>query len=828
MERVYHALHGERDGVAVGEGVVLEQRVEHRLGHQVLGEHPDSLVFAHAVVQVAPQSREESVESRADAGAGRRQQRADSRLVTLRYLPNLVSPLLPVARIGVFVHHHRQDGVSELRRAADDERQLELFGLIAIAARAAADVRPARMPRLRFRRLVRDQFQLVYLRLESVVVRGDCVDDLPYRLVRADVHRVLRRRAGRAGYGQDDIPEALARRLPHHPAHRLHYVYLRAARLQKHDGVQRGDVYALRKASGVGQDARAPLVRVLPQPRQTLGARHRVLRSVHVPNLAAELPVAVAALFFVRRYAAFDYAREVLRERFGLRYRVAERHRPLGGEKVVRKVHPRRAALAKPVPTPDHPRAVVHVQLGLGIRQNLVQIHPDLLQVDVEYQDLVIRQDAHFYGFAESETVELRTEHALVIHGFDIHAGFVRLALDLVAVDARGGGHVQPLFGGDEAVVVDALKVGLGFACERRAGGSVRLVADNQVELRQPHPLRGGHGVQRLVRGEYHRHGGAALGCVSKPPRERGGVGGRGQRQVERRDVVIVVPQPARAGVGAYGERLERNRRVVRPVPKRLRQQRYGWREEQDAAARARDPLRYAKRGERLAGAASHDELAALTLGEAGERVVERKPLILAQALSRLSAQRPRTREAEVFPAYGRILEHVRTPADDGLAASIAKGALGVSSPLGGRGDEYAAGELVGGVGGEELVELFERDGRVGRVELALNGDQPAAVALPRHDVYAGVLTTVSVGILRPQPRPVEPPRLRLVHLNERLDQRLEHAPLLGLAPGLGRQDAENVLKRIRRLMLVFGEEFRRQSVLRVVQVHRFTSTRAA
>ena len=540
-----------------------------------------------------------------------------------------------------------------------------------------------------------------------------------------------------------------------------------------------------------------------------------------MPNLATEIAFGVA-LALVRRDAAFDDLREVFLKRLGLRYRVAERHRSFDGASVAPEVHSRRAALAKPVPASDHPSAVVHVQLGFGFRKQLVQVHPDLLQVDVEYQDFVIRQDFHFDCLAESEAVKLRAVKAFVVHGRQRDSAVVaRPALDGVAVDARGGGHVQPFFAGDEAVVVDAAEVGFGFACERRAGGSVRLVADYQVELGQPHPLRGGHGVQRLVRGEDDRHGGVALG-VSVSRRESGGVRGRGQGQVERRKVGVVfavIPQPARAGVGAYRERIDGNRGVVRPIPQRLRQQRYGRCEEQDAAARPRDFLGDAERSERLAGAASHDEFAALMLAESFDDVFKRQLLVFAQAFLRLSAQRSRTGEAEVFPVDGRILKHIRTPANDGFGLAVAEGVLGVSAPIGGRGDEHAAGELVGGVRAEKLVELAERYSRVGRVELGLDGDQSAAFPLPRHEVYAGVLPVAPLGVLRPQPNLVELLRLPLVQLDERLDQRLEHAPLLGRAARFGRQNAKNILERGRRLMLVLREEDG-HSTLRVVQVH--------
>ena len=56
FEAVHHPLHRARHGVAVDEVVILEQRVEHRLGHQMLREHRDGVVFAHTVVQITPQS----------------------------------------------------------------------------------------------------------------------------------------------------------------------------------------------------------------------------------------------------------------------------------------------------------------------------------------------------------------------------------------------------------------------------------------------------------------------------------------------------------------------------------------------------------------------------------------------------------------------------------------------------------------------------------------------------------------------------------------------------------------------------------------------------
>ena len=135
-----------------------------------------------------------------------------------------------------------------------------------------------------------------------------------------------------------------------------------------------------------------------------------------MPNLAPELCISLIALFDARRDAAFDNLREVLSKSFGLRYRVAERHRSRGRPKVAPKIRAGRPPLSKPVPAPDHPPPVVHVQFRARVRQQSVQVNTHLLQVDIEYQNFIVGQDAHFDSFAETETVEFGTIERLVVH----------------------------------------------------------------------------------------------------------------------------------------------------------------------------------------------------------------------------------------------------------------------------------------------------------------------------------------------------------------------------------------------------------------------------
>ena len=66
VEHVEHVLHDQGDRVVLGEVVALEQRVEDRLGDEVLGQHLDGVVAGDAVVEVGPQPGEEAVEQLAD------------------------------------------------------------------------------------------------------------------------------------------------------------------------------------------------------------------------------------------------------------------------------------------------------------------------------------------------------------------------------------------------------------------------------------------------------------------------------------------------------------------------------------------------------------------------------------------------------------------------------------------------------------------------------------------------------------------------------------------------------------------------------------------
>ena len=126
-------------------------------------------------------------------------------------------------------------------------------------------------------------------------------------------------------------------------------------------------------------------------------------------------------------------------------------------------------------------------------------------------------------------------------------AEFHRLGFGFIAINARRGGHVEAFLSLDEIGVVDFDEMAFVLAAQRDAGGAVRLVADNEIEFRQPGLLRLRHRFDGLVGGEKDGHLRGRLlalrhavnGAVLTDNLPRGRRSGKGE--VVGRDVGLVV-----------------------------------------------------------------------------------------------------------------------------------------------------------------------------------------------------------------------------------------------------------------------------------------------
>ncbi len=173
-----------------------------------------------------------------------------------------------------------------------------------------------------------------------------------------------------------------------------------------------------------------------------------------------------------------------------------------------------------------HAPGVVHLELAAVVLEEFLNAGGDVGFVDGEDDDLVIGEELELDGLGKGDDVELLAELRLVVHVVEDGVVLCGSGLGHVAIDPRGGGHVEALGGADEGVVVDFDEVAFVVALETGSGGAVRFVADDEIEGRQAVEVLGAaDDVERMIGGEDDAHvvGVVALGHFQ---REALGVGG--------------------------------------------------------------------------------------------------------------------------------------------------------------------------------------------------------------------------------------------------------------------------------------------------------------
>ncbi len=225
-----------------------------------------------------------------------------------------------------------------------------------------------------------------------------------------------------------------------------------------------------------------------------------------------------------------------------------------------------------------------HDLAGVIHFQGVVFIFPQRLQtaVDVaffhrQHNHLVIAQQAALHRFGKGDDVEFLAVQGFVIHGTQRHVFFVRFGFRLLAINARGGGHVQAFGGAQKFGVVYFHEGAFIFAAKGCAGGAVGFVADNQIEVRQlVFVLRFADHINGVVGAEHHAHvaGVMALGHFHRQTFRFGGGGiaqfvGEGLHGV----VIALALFLAHVAVGTHGKAVQRNVAFLRPFGEDLRQQ---------------------------------------------------------------------------------------------------------------------------------------------------------------------------------------------------------------------------------------------------------------
>ncbi|CKM69207.1 Uncharacterised protein [Mycobacterium tuberculosis] len=769
---VDHLLHGPRHRVVRREVMPGEQRVEHRLGDQVLREHADRVIGGDRVIEVIAQPGQELLERRRRRSVGAAEQGVDTGGQRRGDVGDIGGPLLPIGPGANLVDDARVDRFLPLRQR--EHRQLLRDGgsrLVGGRPDVTAQQLVAAFTGLRRLHVQRNA---VHHRVEALVVRPQRVEDLPHHLEPFVVGQ-RGRRLDTLGHRhrQDDVPVVLAGRLAHHPTDRLHHVDDGIARIQEQHRVQRGHVDPFGEAAGVGQDAAFILGDHAFEPGQLFVADQRVERPVHVAHRTRQ------ARAVVNQFAVcLNHFREQLGNLLGRLDVLGERHRPthrrLTGDNAGT------GPLGQAIPAADDLGGVVEHQLAGNPGEFLLQPGRDHALIDGEHHHLVVGEQPALHRLAERQPVKLRPERQLVVHRHQLGGVLVGPVLDALGENPWRGGHIQPPGRLQILTVVHPHEVRLIVPRQRHAGGAVGLVAHHQVELVDPQPLGLGHRGQRLVGAKHH---GQALGApavrhfVQQYPR----VGGDRDRHIVD---VVVLGRARHLGVRAHRERPHIQLTLCGPLPQRLAQQRNRGHQQQNPRAAAvvgGDALGDLERGERLAGAAGHDQLAAIVAHrEPAEHRVDRlllvRPQLVAFGRGQVHLQvAGRPGDVPVDRRFGD-LGHADALHRDQL---IGQRVLGIAAPPIRRGDDHPVGEARLARRGEKRVDVPLGQCVRRLVELALDRGVVAGVTFAGDQVDSGVGPA-------PPLRPVDPPPHHVVLLGHRRVQlEIAHHQLLELGPAL-------------------------------------------
>ena len=242
---------------------------------------------------------------------------------------------------------------------------------------------------------------------------------------------------------------------------------------------------------------------------------------------------------------------------------------------------------------------------------------------DTDHDDLVVGEQFLVDGLREREPVQHRAELLLVVHRGDLPVSLTRLLPQPPRVVARRGRHEQPLPRLDLGGVEHGREhPGLG------ASAAVRLVRNHQIEQRRPARLGVCDPLRRLIGREHDPRPTAAL---AKERCNLNRVGGDGDAEFARRCDDGVPVLGCDRVVGADRQVVEVPDRE--PLADRLLHQRQRRHQHKGSL---RPKLVVQETGsQRLAGAARHHQLAAITVGQTRDHVLHG---IVADAVAASSA----------------------------------------------------------------------------------------------------------------------------------------------------------------------------------------------
>ena len=218
MQEIDHLLHRNGNGIVLDERVIFEQRLKDWLGDDMLGQHFNRFLAGHGRIQILMQTFDEFIK-RLFVRPFFKDKPFDTRNMLFGDCRNILRPKFPIAAGADLLHHA---GVDDALQLGELHREFKLNGATLLFALRSLNDSPgvsinifasaALRSQARNRidddsiRLALVEVDLVDLRIESVIMRTESVENRPHHRKGVTlIKRLLRAHILGDDYGDDDI-----------------------------------------------------------------------------------------------------------------------------------------------------------------------------------------------------------------------------------------------------------------------------------------------------------------------------------------------------------------------------------------------------------------------------------------------------------------------------------------------------------------------------------------------------------------------------------------------------------------------------------------------
>ena len=215
-------------------------------------------------------------------------------------LCNVLRPSLPILAAAALLYDFGVYVVLPLVQLGHVKGKLGAIIAVAITVDAAIFIKACNADNGDVVRLILIQFDTVDSIIETVIVRTESLQHIPYNAVLFVVCKGnFRLYTSRNTNRQDDVTVLFALALAHDTAYGLDNIYNRFARVEEHNCIQRRNIHTFRQATGIGKNTASVFPCVLLQPVDAVLAFKGIGFAVNVLQFNG-LVVAITGVDFVQ------------------------------------------------------------------------------------------------------------------------------------------------------------------------------------------------------------------------------------------------------------------------------------------------------------------------------------------------------------------------------------------------------------------------------------------------------------------------------------------------------------------------------------------------